>query len=534
MYKFLVSLITIILTIPNAFSAKLIDLKHQPITILQSIQSLSPNQSQLKEINHEVDKNQTNHIRFQQTYDGHPVFGADAVIHIANNNSASLNDFLTRKNISATMNGKIYQNLAIDLQDVPSYVFNKGQAERATQQAILLEQKMQGIKQTVTHTKTQLIIYVDKQTKAHWTYKVSYSTQQITGMPAKPTYLLDAVTLESYLRWDDLQTLSEIEGGGFGGNLKVGKFSYDALPKSLAKLNMQRDNKNQFCYLKNSTVTVKDARKDSIIKFKCAQTDDKHNNIYWNADLDQVNGGYSPSNDALYTGKIINELYQNWYQIPVLTLHDKPMPLLMRVHAKIDNAYWEDGEMTFGDGVRYFYPLVSVGIGAHEISHGFTEQHSCLLYYMQSGAMNESFSDMAAQAAEFYAYHTNNWKIGAEITKEKNTALRYMDDPTKDCKDRDPEDQCSIQNVKDYYDKLDVHYGSGIYNKVFYLMSTAKNWDTKKAFDVMVQANRYYWLPTSEFADAACGVLKATEDYKYDTATVKNAFQQVGIDVRDC
>ena len=53
----------------------------------------------------------------------------------------------------------------------------------------------------------------------------------------------------------------------------------------------------------------------------------------------------------------------------------------------------------------------------------------------QSGGMNEAFSDMAAQAAEVYAYGVgkNSWQIGPEIFKEKNKALRYMDMPSKDC-----------------------------------------------------------------------------------------------------
>ena len=64
----------------------------------------------------------------------------------------------------------------------------------------------------------------------------------------------------------------------------------------------------------------------------------------------------------------------------------------------------------------------------------------------------------AAQAAEFYSTGKNSWQIGPEIVKGKG-ALRYMDDPTKDGK--------SIANVKDYTDDLNVHYSSGVFNKVF-------------------------------------------------------------------
>ena len=182
-------------------------------------------------------------------------------------------------------------------------------------------------------------------------------------------------------------------------------------------------------------------------------------------------------------------------------------------------------QMYFGDGVKLFYPLTSLGVGAHELSHGFTSQHSNLTYEKQSGGLNESYSDMAAQAAEFYALGKNSWQIGPEIVKGKG-ALRYMDDPTKDGK--------SIAHVDDYTDDLNVHYSSGVFNKVYYTLGTSKNWDPRKAFDVMVKANTDYWNANSTFADAACGVMHATEDYGYSTDAVINAFNVVGIDVSSC
>lgn len=187
-------------------------------------------------------------------------------------------------------------------------------------------------------------------------------------------------------------------------------------------------------------------------------------------------------------------------------------------------------EMYFGDGAKMLYPLTSLGVGAHEISHGFTSQHSNLTYEKQSGGLNESFSDMAAQAAEFYSVGHNDWQIGPEIFKA-DRPLRYMDDPTKDGK--------SIGHVKDYTDELNVHYTSGVFNKAFYLLATSNGWTTRKAFDVMVQANMHYWTANSTFQDAACGVVKATldlqkKDSSYAMNDVKTAMQGVGIDVSHC
>src|SRR3546814_6207648 len=59
-----------------------------------------------------------------------------------------------------------------------------------------------------------------------------------------------------------------------------------------------------------------------------------------------------------------------------------------------------------------FYPLVSLDVLAHEVSHGFTEQNSNLEYAYQPGGINEAFSDMAGKAAEFFFKGENDFLIG--------------------------------------------------------------------------------------------------------------------------
>ena len=135
---------------------------------------------------------------------------------------------------------------------------------------------------------------------------------------------------------------------------------------------------------------------------------------------------------------------------------------------------------------------------------------------------------MAAQAAEFYSVGKNSWQIGPEIFKGDG-ALRYMDDPKKD--------GWSIDHMKDIDSLIwpDPHLVAGVFNKAFYLLATSTGWDTHKAFNVMVKANMHYWTSSmSTFAEAACGVLSATQDYHYNSDAVKNAFMQVGIDTKTC
>jgi pseudolysin len=539
-----------------AFAAKAIDLSHQNINYLKSLTGLKPalaaapgaGATDLQEISQTTDFNQTLHTRMKQTYSGYPVWGGDAVIHTPQGKSKNLRTLMASPEVTAsTMNGTVYEGLDKDLQNTPAYVFDSAQADKAFNQAITDFESTTGTKAQVQSRESKLIVYVDANNKAHWAFHVS-AYVSADGKPAKPVYIVDATDFKVYESWDDRKTArSNEDGGGFGGNERTGKLVYDGV--SLAKLDIQRDAGSETCYLQNSLITVTDARSGKIASFKCPGVDVNHNNLYWNIGADRSNGGYSPNNDAMFAAKIISNMYQDWYHVPVLVKNGKPMLMAMVTHDanEGENAEWNDETETmyFGDGGDTFYPLTSLGVTSHEISHGFTSQHSNLIYKGESGGMNESFSDMADQAAKVYATGKNDWMIGSELAKPDDFALRYLDDPSKDCKYLAETGQCSVNTVQDYNafnakaklegkKPMNVHFSSGIYNRVFYLLATSDGWSVRKAFDVMVQANSHYWTANSTFAQGACGVLKAAKDYKYDTATVTGVFNKVGISTSNC
>lgn len=531
-----------------SYAAKPIDLSKQHPALLQQMISTPTKAayqaSQIKEISRTVDMNQTLHVRIQQTYHGYPIWGGDAVVHTpqVKNAKAALDKVMTKDSF---MNGTFYQQLENDLAGTQAQAMTAHQAKLAADQGIKIYSQTTPINASdISAQKSELIIFIDDHSKAHWAYKVSLDIEPTTHsiIPSKPVYILDAQTFNIYAQWNDIKNLedntnSEVFGGGFGGNKKMGKLVYDGLKNHLEKFNLERDDENQMCFMKNQDVLVTQYGESNAMSFECGDTDIEHNDVYWNGSSDQVNDGYSPRNDAMFGGIVIKDMYQKWYKVPVLKNRDgTPMVLHMVVHVRnYDNAYWDGKKMTFGDGQRMFYPLTSLGVAAHEISHGFTEQHANLAYYGQSGGMNEAFSDMAAQAAEIYAYGKNSWQIGPEIFKKDNAALRYMDKPSKDCgPGKEPGDWCSIDHVSQYFNGLDVHFSSGIYNRMFYNLGTTKGWNTKKAFDVMVLANQNYWTSSTNFEQGACGALKAAKDLKYDIKAVEQAFSVVGVKTDDC
>ena len=58
------------------------------------------------------------------------------------------------------------------------------------------------------------------------------------------------------------------------------------------------------------------------------------------------------------------------------------------------NAFWDGQRMTYGDGNGNNSPFTALDIAGHEITHGLTNMTANLVYKDESGALNESFSDI--------------------------------------------------------------------------------------------------------------------------------------------
>lgn len=474
-----------------------------------------------------TDKHQVTHARMQQYYEGFLVFGGYAITH-SNNQSLT----------SATkMNGRLYKGLQSELGR-PSAHFRSAAA------SVLTDFKSLYAGHVLSDEQVTPMVYIDEQARAHWAYKVSVLVQYADKIPERPTAFIDALTRKELLRWNDIKTMNTtVKGQGFGGNEKIGEYAFG---KEYPLLDITRDDLNEMCFMENTDVKVVDmmhkySSKNKAMSFACKTDLERNEQVYmtgYSADgYDRENGAASPANDALFAGYVIKHLYTDWYGIEVLTQPQdnpldkaKPMQLVMRVHYgdAYENAYWDGKQMTFGDGEDAMHPLVSIGVGGHEVSHGFTEQHSGLEYFGQSGGMNEAFSDMAAQAAEYYALGKASWKIGFEIMKKDNVrdSLRYMDQPSRDGR--------SIDTADDYYGGINVHYSSGVYNHLFYILATTPQWSIRKAFDVMVKANMDYWTPYSNFDEGGCGVLSATKDLGFSLTDVKHALDEVKVSYESC
>jgi Zn-dependent metalloprotease/subtilisin-like proprotein convertase family protein len=214
-----------------------------------------------------------------------------------------------------------------------------------------------------------------------------------------------------------------------------------------------------------------------------------------------------------------------------------------------NNAFWNGSVMTYGDGDgSTFSPLTELDICAHELTHGVTEYSSNLVYSYESGALNESFSDIFGISVDFYAKPaTANWLIG-DLTytpSTPNDALRYMNNPNLGGQ---PDTYLGTSWYTGAGDNGGVHYNSGVQNFWYYLLTvggtgindngfaySVTGIGITKASKIAYRTNSFYLTSGSQYADAGFYSIKSANDLygncSVETFAVKNAWDAVGVAV---
>ncbi|MCX7114776.1 MAG: M4 family metallopeptidase [Gammaproteobacteria bacterium] len=539
----------------SVFAVTPMNLYKAPLTSLQQFPSikqpvvknvLSSKGSDLKRVSQTKQANQMI-MRYQQLYKGIPVVGAQ--VTLSRPVKPSVNPY-----VDTEVNGYLLDDIQLDVKPTLTTV----EALEFAQKTVFNGKSPAGVYQKAV----ELQIRAGDNHQMELVYLVSFKSI-IDGKLVWPHVVVSAQTGEIRKSWNNIKHYADT---GAGGNDKTHEYWYgkDGLPS------LEVSKEGDVCTFEDSKVKLIDLKSSedmeylqlSPVQYACDHNEEP-----------PTHGAFSPGNDAYYFGHIIVDMYKNWYAIPALQdAVGQPLQLMMRVHfgKDYDNAFWDGVSMTFGDGEE-LYPLVSLDVAGHEVSHGFTEQHSNLEYHDESGALNEAFSDMGGQASRAYlletepalynkAYLTPNaltWGIGETITRAPMNGFRFMDFPTKDGESADCLNKtlakmsggiCSISYPElitkansDLFITMAgeegrqsyiVHTASGIFNKVFYLLS--KKLGIKKAFQMMVVANTKYWLPNTGFTEGACGVMHAASDLKIDAEIVSTVFNKVGIDLTWC
>ncbi|WP_394753845.1 M4 family metallopeptidase [Crenothrix sp.] len=233
------------------------------------------------------------------------------------------------------------------------------------------------------------------------------------------------------------------------------------------------------------------------------------------------------------------------------SIDDEGMPLDATVHygKNYDNAFWNGQRMVFGDGDGQLFNRFTIALDVigHELAHGVTEDEAQLTYMYQSGALNESMSDVFGSLIKQFSLKQTadkaDWLIGAGLltSNVNGVALRSMQDPGTAYDDpvlgKDPQPAHMQDYVRTNRDNGGVHINSGIPNRAFYLLATqlgGNAWEKAGLiwYETLRNSNlrpntgfqRFAGL-TSRVASKLFGLNSAEQ------AAVRNAWQQVGINV---
>ncbi|AET57000.1 M4 family metallopeptidase [Paenibacillus terrae] len=219
------------------------------------------------------------------------------------------------------------------------------------------------------------------------------------------------------------------------------------------------------------------------------------------------------------------------------SIDGRGLQLRSTVHygSRYNNAFWNGSQMTYGDGDGTTFIAFSgdPDVVGHELTHGVTEYTSNLDYYGESGALNESFSDIIGNDIQ-----RKNWLVGDDIYTPSiaGDALRSMSNPT-------------LYDQPDHYSNLykgssdngGVHTNSGIINKAYYLLAqggtfhnvTVSGIGRDAAVQIYYSAFTNYLTSTSNFSNTRAAVVQAAKDlYGANSAQATAAaksFDAVGV-----
>ncbi len=389
-----------------------------------------------------VDDLDLTHARFQQTVGGVPVFGGEGIVHLGRDRSIS------------SVTDAFVPGIAVDTTP-------KLSADQAIGRAVPLH----GCATCLTAPPAGDLWVLRHEGRDRLTWRVQLRIEDGTHRTSLPVMFIDAHDGELVWQYDNLQT-------GSGPSLYSGTITFDTTLHSGLYYMEDLTRKLGTFDLKNGSSTL----------YRFEDADDVFDGASQRAGLDAHYG-------ALKTYEYLKNVHNrdgidgNGGPTTQLAVDGVTRLITSRVHygTNYNNAFWNGTQMTYGDGDgSYFSPLVSLDVAGHEMMHGVTQHTAGLVYAGESGALNESYSDVFGAMVERYARGDSNpdaiWKIGDEIytPATPGDALRFMESPHQASNkgytaDDDPDHYS--ERYTGGGDNGGVHINSGIANKTFYLLA---------------------------------------------------------------
>ena len=436
------------------------------------------------------------HTRFQQTVRGVPVFGGEAIVHIDPMGAQTITDDF-RQGLQLDVTPRL-----ADADAISRAVGLHGGFDKLTARP---ESKLMVLRQDKGDTLV---------------YRVQLRREDGSGETSMPVYFIDAKTGEKVFGYDNLQTagatgtLKTLYWGSPTGTVYLSGSTYylEDVTRKVGTFDMRnttsttnRATSTTSTFGNNLTSNAMSAAADA--HFGAQKTYDYFKNTHARNGIDGSGGpAYYTSIDGA-TGLISSVVHYS---------------------TSYNNAFWNGSYMTYGDGDgTTFKSLVAIDICGHEMTHGITERSAGLTYSGESGALNESMSDVFGAMVELYANggveDSGTWQIGEDsyTPSTSGDALRYMNNPRLA-----PNRGYTVDDDPDYYserytgtaDNGGVHINSGIANHAFYLLAkggthrkggTVTGIGTAAAAKIWYRALTSYMTSSTNFSGARTATLNA-------------------------
>nr|WP_316247231.1 M4 family metallopeptidase [Rossellomorea aquimaris] len=461
------------------------------------------------------------YLRIQQVYKGTPVYGAVLTAHV------------NKEGVLTALSGAPATNL------------DQKQNLKQTKKLSKKEAVSAGEKDLVAHVgsqpdyefapKSDSVIYM-KDGEGHYAYLVNYNF--LAPEPGNWNYFVDAVTGDILGKVNELHEAKGVGGGKPGGGGGPGSGGTDAVGSGTGVLG---DTKSLNTYLSSSTYYLQDRTRGGGVFTYDAGNRTRLPGSLW-ADSDNLfNASYDAAAvDAHYYAGQTYDYYADTHNRNSYDGNGAALNSTVHYGRNYNNAFWNGQQMVYGDGDGSTFVALSGGLDvvAHELTHAVTDTTADLIYQNESGAINESMSDIFGTLVEYDTNNNPDWEIGEDIytPNQGGDALRSMSDPAKY---GDP-DHYSVRYTGTQ-DNGGVHINSGIGNKAAYLLSQGGTHygvkvtgiGTDKTGAIYYRALTQYLTPSSNFSQLrSAAVQSATDLYgagSAEVASVNAAYNAVGV-----
>jgi Zn-dependent metalloprotease len=475
---------------------------------------IAPNDVKTLRVFEDKDKTDRAHTHVRQTHNGVPVFGGEAIVHL---------DTVTEAEAEPTTDTLVPNvNVSTDPALTADYAVVAAKAK-------FKEKK--GCDECLTDAPVVDLWVLRHEEVDHLVYRVQLSRLDGTENTSEPVYFIDAHTGELVWSYDNLQTQAAT---GSGVSLYSGTKS----------INTYKSGSSYYMEDHSRAIGTFDNRNSAQIIASLGIISSYGTNYrYTDADNVWNTTAQKAGVDAHYGASKVYDYFLNVHgrngidgaggprTLTSINGTTKFITSIVHFGKSFNNAFWTDSknQMFYGDGDgTSFTPLVTLDICGHEMQHGITSRTAGLTYSGESGALNESWSDVFGAMVELYAEGQETpatWWIGedAYTPSTAGDALRYMDTPHRagnyGYTANDDPDHYS-ERYTGTSDNGGVHINSGIPNHVYYLVAKGgahahiagpivTGIGTDKAAKIWYKAVTTYMTSSTNFAGARAATLSA-------------------------